>query len=76
VTVSYFSVFGGTGSPDTLKALIDLREETSNIQISFQTAPYSIISRSLQTQIAVGRHRIRSSSDYGTFYGYATKRSS
>ena len=73
VTVSYFTFSAAPDHLNTLKALIQIFEKKHpNIQISFQTAPYSDYFTKLQTQIAGGQAPDTFELDYGTFYGYAT----
>jgi len=73
VTVSYFTFSAAPDHLNTLKALIGIFEKKHpNIQISFQTAPYSDYFTKLQTQIAGGQAPDTFELDYGTFYGYAT----
>ena len=73
VTVSYFTFSAAPDHLNTLKALIGIFEKKHpNIQISFQTAPYSDYFTKLQTQIAGGQAPDTFELDYGTYYGYAT----
>jgi multiple sugar transport system substrate-binding protein len=73
VTVSYFTFSAAPDHLNTLKALIGIFEKKHpNIQISFQTAPYSDYFTKLQTQIAGGQAPDTFELDYGTFYSYAT----
>jgi multiple sugar transport system substrate-binding protein len=73
VTVSYFTFSAAPDHLNTLKALIQIFEKKHpNIQISFQTAPYSDYFTKLQTQIAGGQAPDTFELDYGSFYGYAT----
>jgi multiple sugar transport system substrate-binding protein len=73
VTVSYFTYSAAPDHLNTLKALIQIFEKKHpNIQISFQTAPYSDYFTKLQTQIAGGQAPDTFELDYGSFYGYAT----
>jgi multiple sugar transport system substrate-binding protein len=73
VTVSYFTFSAAPDHLNTLKALIGIFEKKHpNIQISFQTAPYSDYFTKLQTQIAGGQAPDTFELDYGSFYGYAT----
>ncbi|HEY8724794.1 MAG TPA: sugar ABC transporter substrate-binding protein [Gaiellaceae bacterium] len=72
VTVSYFTFSAAPDHLNTLKALIQIFEKKHpNIQISFQTAPYSDYFTKLQTQIAGGQAPDTFELDYGSFYGYA-----
>jgi multiple sugar transport system substrate-binding protein len=72
VTVSYFTFSAAPDHLNTLKALIGIFEKKHpNIQISFQTAPYSDYFTKLQTQIAGGQAPDTFELDYGTFYSYA-----
>lgn len=73
VTVSYFTFSAAPDHLNTLKALIQIFEKKHpNIQISFQTAPYSDYFTKLQTQVAAGQAPDTFELDYGTFFGYAT----
>src|SRR6266852_1319089 len=73
VIVSYFTFSAAPDHLNTLKALIQIFEKKHpNIQISFQTAPYSDYFTKLQTLIAGGQAPDTFELDYGTFYGYAT----